>query len=129
MRCRAIPGGVGTSVRVREGATRQQHARSVPGPEPALTPAPMSPPLGSLFLTVLVGLSGGSVLLDRAGYFWNTPAHEGAQPQPLRAGLAAGPQPRWAVDPTQPGPNLPPAGRSLFDFTVTRVVDGKPVYD
>ena len=34
----------------------------------------------------------------------------------------------WAVDPTLPGPNLPPAGRSLFDFLVTEKGDGKGVY-
>ena len=31
--------------------------------------------------------------------------------------------PTWAVDPARPGPDLPPAGRSLFDFAVTRAAD------
>ncbi len=26
----------------------------------------------------------------------------------------------WAVDPQDPGPSLPPAGHSLFDFLTTR---------
>jgi len=25
----------------------------------------------------------------------------------------------WVVDPAEPGPDLPPAGRSLFDFLIT----------
>ena len=37
--------------------------------------------------------------------------------------------PRWAVDPTQPGPDAPPAGRSLFDFVATTASGGKRVYD
>jgi hypothetical protein len=32
----------------------------------------------------------------------------------------------WAVDPTSPGPDLPPAGRSLFDHLVTQ--HGEPTY-
>ena len=35
---------------------------------------------------------------------------------------AASSAPRWAVDPTQPGPDAPPAGRSLFDFVATTAV-------
>jgi hypothetical protein len=34
----------------------------------------------------------------------------------------------WAVDPREPGPNLPPVGRSLFDFLVADDVDGEPGY-
>ncbi|HSA87807.1 MAG TPA: hypothetical protein VLE46_16650, partial [Nitrospira sp.] len=37
--------------------------------------------------------------------------------------------PPWVVDPTEPGTNLPPAGRSLFDFLITKDVNGKKVYD
>jgi hypothetical protein len=37
--------------------------------------------------------------------------------------------PPWVVDPTDPGPNLPPIGRSLFDFLITKDVGGKKVYD
>ena len=37
--------------------------------------------------------------------------------------------PAWAVDPARPGPDLPPAGRSLFDFAVTRTAGGTPVHD
>jgi hypothetical protein len=37
--------------------------------------------------------------------------------------------PTWAVDPARPGRDSPPAGRSLFDFAVTREADGKPVHD
>lgn len=37
--------------------------------------------------------------------------------------------PPWVVDPTEPGTNLPPIGRSLFDFLITKDVNGKKVYD
>ena len=39
------------------------------------------------------------------------------------------PAPTWAVDPARPGRDSPPAGRSLFDFAVTREADGKAVHD
>src|SRR5947209_2640382 len=44
---------------------------------------------------------------------------------------AAGPAPPppWAVDPEDPGEDLPPAGRSLFDFLVTVPRGGERVYD
>jgi hypothetical protein len=35
----------------------------------------------------------------------------------------------WAVDPTVPGENLPPVGRSLFDFLVVRGEGGRYIYD
>jgi hypothetical protein len=35
----------------------------------------------------------------------------------------------WAVNPAAPGPDLPAAGRSLFDFVATAERDGKRVYD
>jgi cytochrome c553 len=41
----------------------------------------------------------------------------------LSTGVAASGLPMWAVDPGQPGPDLPPAGRSLFDFIAA---DGVP---
>src|SRR5207248_2406799 len=47
----------------------------------------------------------------------------------VESALPAGPQPRWAVDPTQAGPNLPPVGRSLFDFAMVEPNDGKLAYD
>ena len=37
--------------------------------------------------------------------------------------------PAWAVSPAAPGPDAPPAGRSLFDFMVTREAGGKRVHD
>lgn len=37
----------------------------------------------------------------------------------LRSRASAAEPLHWAVDPTQPGDNLPPVGRSLFDFLVT----------
>ena len=37
--------------------------------------------------------------------------------------------PPWVIDPTEPGTNLPPIGRSLFDFLITKDVNGKKVYD
>ena len=35
----------------------------------------------------------------------------------------------WVVDPTVPGTSLPPVGRSLFDYLVTREQDGKRIHD
>jgi len=35
----------------------------------------------------------------------------------------------WVVDPKAPGPMLPPAGRSLFDFVVMREEAGRKAYD
>jgi hypothetical protein len=35
----------------------------------------------------------------------------------------------WAVNPAAPGPDLPPAGRSLFDFVATVERDGRRTYD
>ncbi len=37
--------------------------------------------------------------------------------------------PPWVVDPAEPGTNLPPIGRSLFDFLIIKSVNGKKVYD
>jgi len=34
----------------------------------------------------------------------------------------------WAVDPTAPGPDVPPSGRSLFDYLVTERIAGKTTY-
>jgi len=34
----------------------------------------------------------------------------------------------WAVDPTSPGPDLPPLGRSLFDHLVTESIGGSRAY-
>jgi mono/diheme cytochrome c family protein len=36
---------------------------------------------------------------------------------------------QWTIDPARTGPNLPPVGRSLFDFAVARQAGGKGVYD
>jgi hypothetical protein len=35
----------------------------------------------------------------------------------------------WVIDPTVPGENVPPVGRSLFDFLVVRERDGRKTYD
>ncbi|MDF0665796.1 MAG: hypothetical protein P0119_06935 [Nitrospira sp.] len=50
-----------------------------------------------------------------------------AQPAPLVSRDSGGPP--WVVDPTESGTNLPPIGRSLFDFLITKNVSGKKVYD
>ena len=42
---------------------------------------------------------------------------------PLPAAAQHRPAPTWAVDPARAGGDLPPAGRSLFDFAVTRAAD------
>ncbi len=49
-------------------------------------------------------------------------------PSPVSAPAASTAAP-WVIDPTEPGPNLPPIGRSLFDFLITKTVQGKKVYD
>jgi hypothetical protein len=68
-------------------------------------------------------------LLERAPYFLSAGHDDGQAQVSAAARLASGPQPRWAVDPAQPGPDLPLVGRSLFDFAMTREVAGKAVYD
>ena len=35
----------------------------------------------------------------------------------------------WAVSPNDPGPNMPPVGRSTFDYLFTRLDAGRRVYD
>ena len=42
--------------------------------------------------------------------------------------LAASTAPPWVIDPTEPGTNLPPVGRSLFDFLTTKEVNGRRIY-
>ncbi len=37
--------------------------------------------------------------------------------------------PQWVASPAQAGQDLPPTGRSLFDFVATREVDGRRIYD
>jgi hypothetical protein len=44
-------------------------------------------------------------------------------------GAAGAPGPAWAVSPAEAGPDAPPAGRSLFDFVVSRDAGGRRVYD
>lgn len=57
--------------------------------------------------------------LAAAGLLWLGAARGDVPRGPVyaQAGLPAGAV--WAVDPQDPGPNLPPAGRSLFDFLTT----------
>ena len=89
----------------------------------------MRPPLGSLLLAAVAAFIGGWVLIERAPYFLNA-AHEEALVEVPSAGvLPSGSQPHWVVDPTQVGSNLPPAGRSLFDFAMAQPVGGKLPYD
>ena len=62
------------------------------------------------------------------------PEYSSAGNQPTRTESAvptpaASPTAPWVIDPTEPGPNLPPTGRSLFDFLITKEVHGKKVYD
>ena len=46
----------------------------------------------------------------------------------MSTGQEAGGSPVWAVDPHEPGENLPPVGRSLFDFLVMEPRAGKRIY-
>jgi hypothetical protein len=66
-------------------------------------------------------------LLAAAGALWLGAAAGEVPKGPVysQAGLPAGAV--WAVDPQDPGPSLPPAGRSLFDFLTTREEGGAPV--
>ncbi|TKB66219.1 MAG: hypothetical protein E8D52_17830 [Nitrospira sp.] len=54
----------------------------------------------------------------------STPHTQSSTPAP-----AASTAPPWVIDPTEPGTNLPPVGRSLFDFLITKEVNGKKIYD
>ena len=45
---------------------------------------------------------------------------------PGRRRRRAGPRRHGRLTPPRPGPDSPPAGRSLFDYAVTREADGKP---
>src|SRR5438034_7023151 len=56
------------------------------------------------------------------------PHREGYADRPPAA-MASPPVAVWVVDPKDPGLMLPPAGRSLFDFLVTRDERGRRVYD
>ena len=47
------------------------------------------------------------------------------QPNPFEGQFRSG----WAMQPADPGPDRPPAGRSLFDYLMTRPADGSRVYD
>ncbi len=45
------------------------------------------------------------------------------------SGPTADPPPRWVVDPQIAGANLPPAGRSLFDYVVSEERNGQRIYN
>jgi hypothetical protein len=89
----------------------------------------MRPPLGSLVLAAAAAVLGGWVLIEHGPHLLDAPSPDARADVAVSSGLPDGPQPHWAVDPTQAGPNLPPAGRSLFDFAMVRSVDGKLAYD
>jgi len=59
-------------------------------------------------------------------------AEEGAlpviQPEGFRVSPETG-EPRWVVNPERPGPDIPPVGRSLFDYLVTTMQGREKVYD
>ncbi len=64
----------------------------------------------------------GAGVLATAGLLWLQTARGDVPPRgPVfeQAALPAGAA--WAVDPQDPGPNLPPAGRSLFDLLTTHL--------
>jgi hypothetical protein len=89
----------------------------------------MRPPPGSLALAAVAAIIGGYVLIERAPHLLHAAPEDATPEVAAAAAFPAGPQPRWAVDPTQTGSNLPPAGRSLFDFAMVKLVDGKLAYD
>jgi len=89
----------------------------------------MSPPRGSLALAAVAAIIGGYVLIERAPHLLHAAPEDATPAVAAAAAFPTGPQPHWAVDPTQAGSNLPPAGRSLFDFAMVKSVDGKLAYD
>ena len=81
-------------------------------------------------LAILVAIVGGGIVAARAPHMLKAPAHdELTLAAPAVVQIAGHPQPRWAVDPGQPGTNLPPAGRSLLDFALASERDGAAAYD
>ena len=56
-------------------------------------------------------------------------ADEGTEVYALAPSIQEPPASTWVVDPDQPGPNLPPIGRSLFDLLFVKQTEGGPVYD
>src|SRR5690242_7436047 len=91
----------------------------------------MKPPLGSLVLAAIAAIFGGWVLIERAPFLLNGTSEDAAPAAGVAIAntLPPGPQPNWVVEPTQVESNLPPAGRSLFDFVVAASANGKPAYD
>ena len=81
-------------------------------------------------LAILVAIIGGGIVAARAPHMLNAPVHdELTLAAPSGVQIAGHPQPRWAVDPGQPGTNLPPAGRSLLDFALATERDGAASHD
>ncbi len=75
---------------------------------------------------MMMALGSGCDRQEAKASYDNSPARQALTTPPLPAGS---PVPPWVVDPTTPGSNLPPIGRSLFDFLITKTVMGKKSYD
>ena len=74
-------------------------------------------------MTVLVS---GCDQQNRGTSDGNASAPHLQSPPPVPASSTA---PPWVLDPTEPGTNLPPMGRSLFDFLIAKEVNGQTIYD
>src|SRR5712692_5748751 len=84
----------------------------------------------SIVISVLVGATvAGSLMFERFQYL--QPVEQSQVSDRLRTASDAveASQAQWAIDPARAGPNLPPVGRSLFDFAVVKQADEKGVYD
>jgi hypothetical protein len=67
-------------------------------------------------LAPAVRIACGAAALAAAGALWLQAARGEVPRGPVFDQAALPPGAAWAVDPQEPGPNLPPSGRSLFDF-------------
>lgn len=89
----------------------------------------MRPPVGSLLLAAAAAAFGIWAFVERAPHMMDTALPEAVPATPGVASLPPGPQARWAVDPADPGPDLPSTGRSLFDFATIQRAGDKASYD
>lgn len=80
--------------------------------------------MGCLLMTTVAVSGCGREDAERS---YNAAVTPSAQPTTMVSSDSA--VPPWVIDPTEPGTNLPPIGRSLFDFLMTKNVSGKKVYD
>ena len=86
-------------------------------------------PVGSLLLAVAAAAFGTWAFIERVPYMLDAPLPEVVSAPAGVSNFPPRPQAHWAVDPADPGPDLPPLGRSLFDFAVIQRAGDNPAYD